>query len=153
MNDSTELLPMDQLEDMTTIKIESKQKENTQKGMTKKRKRTSSSWPPCVNANNEEPQTTCTSTAPIKCSNRRTPRETLPPIVEKPTKRKRHDDNYVHKETFNAINEHITECKYISNHESMELSYLKEEDNNNFFNEGQIMFRIACSNCKKPFLK
>ena len=151
-DDSPESLLMDQLEDMTTIKVASKQKENARKGTMKKRKRTSSS-PPCINTNNEEPQTTSASTAPIKHSDRRTSRETLPPIVEKPTKRKRCDEDYVNKETFDAINEHITECKYSSNHQRMELSDLKEEDNNNFLNEGQIMFGITCSSCKKPFVK
>ena len=53
-DDSTESLPMDQLEDMTTIKVESKQKENARKGIMKKRKRTSSS-PPRINTINEEP--------------------------------------------------------------------------------------------------
>ena len=82
MNDSTELLPMDEFEDLTTVKIESKPKVNAQKGR-KERKRTSSSRP-SIDSNNEEkidsfPQTTSASTAPLRNTRRRTTRAPPPP--------------------------------------------------------------------------
>ena len=47
----------------------------------------------------------------------------------------------------------ITECKHICNNKRLELANLKEEYNDNFLNEGQIMFEITCSNCGKPLVK
>ena len=148
VNDSTKLLPMDEFDDLTTVKIESKSKVNAQKGR-KDRKR-ASSLQPCINSNNEEemdlfPQTTSASAVPLRIR-----RKPLPSVAQKLSKPKGHDDDSVEEQRFDSLNEFsIEESAHIFAQplEKPSLDQKGTNDNKNSIEEvnySQIITECKC---------
>ena len=46
-----------------------------------------------------------------------------------------------------------TACKYVRNHKCLDELNLKEEDNNRFLNEGNIMHNLSCSQCQRRLVQ
>ena len=46
-----------------------------------------------------------------------------------------------------------TECKFVLNHKRLDEVNLKEEDNNKFLNEGNMMHNLSCSQCQRRLVQ